>query len=412
MRSVDSAERLEDARATVSLLFPGARLVRADRGWRAEPGRAFTVAPSVHHARLLLPRAPGDAAAAALRSYGGRLSTTGRWGYRGYAGLMSLTGGRGLGPTFAVEAPGGVRRPGIDDHLGGLLAEPVAVAIHLTPARANRKPVLQALVSGRRTPAAFVKVGTNPLTQRLATQEAAALQRIAGRLPASISAPSVIGCTEFNGLAVLTMAPLPAWQSGRLPEPDEVAAAAAAIAELDPAERVPLSDTPLWQRLTAELEQFPTTADYEPLRAAHEALGAHAGGVDVTTGSSHGDFSPWNMWQTKSGLLIWDWERFASGVPIGSDLVHYRLQQLLIEGVDMPTATREVVDRAAEIVPGTVADPQAARITALAHLLTLAVRYEADWQITRVNTPGHTATWLRPAVNAALGEVRNRPRSV
>ena len=126
---VDSAERLEDARATVSFLFPGARLVRAGRGWRAEPGRAFTVAPSIHHARLLLPRAPGDAAATALRVRR-PAQHRGRWGYRGYAGLMSLTGGRGLGPTFVVEAPDEVRRPGIDDHLGEVLAEPVAVAMH------------------------------------------------------------------------------------------------------------------------------------------------------------------------------------------------------------------------------------------------------------------------------------------
>ena len=43
-------------------------------------------------------------------------------------------------------------------------------------------------------------------------------------------------------------------------------------------------------------------------------------------GAWHGDWTPWNMASTAGGLLVWDWERFATGVPVGFDALHYWLQ--------------------------------------------------------------------------------------
>src|SRR5205823_2021204 len=48
--------------------------------------------------------------------------------------------------------------------------------------------------------------------------------------------------------------------------------------------------------------------------------------TSLTFGAWHGDWSPWNMASTTGGLLVWDWERFGSGVPRGFDALHYWLQ--------------------------------------------------------------------------------------
>jgi hypothetical protein len=410
VRSPDSEERLDDARSSVSMLFPAAefrRRERHDRGTSLD--RTYVVAPSVHHARLLIPRHPGDAAAIALRSYGGRLSTAGKWGYRCFGAMMQLTGGRSLGPTFVVASPDGVRRPGIDDHLSGVLGETTSVAMQLSPPRANRKPVLQALISGRRTPAAFVKVGTNPLTRRLASQEAQALTQIAAHPTASFVAPAVIDFSDFEGLSVLTLQSLPTWAPGRTPDEAEVITAAAAIADLGPRTVGPLTESALWQRLDAEIASLPPTPVNDRLRAAHTTL---EGGAmpDIETGGSHGDYSPWNMWRTADDLLVWDWERFSTGVPIGSDLIHYHLQELWVDRVDLPVAARTVIDRAPHLLRRCVTDPAAARVTALVHLLALAVRYETDGQAESARLR-RTQDWLLPVIEAALADVHDRPRA-
>ena len=60
----------------------------------------------------------------------------------------------------------------------------------------------------------------------------------------------------------------------------------------------------------------------QALDAHHRAGRRHA----LTFGAWHGDWAPWNMASTERGLLVWDWERFTSGVPLGFDALHYRLQ--------------------------------------------------------------------------------------
>ena len=99
------------------------------------------------------------------------------------------------------------------------------------------------------------------------------------------------------------------------------------------------------------------------------------------------------MWWTPAGLLIWDWERFSTAIPIGADLEHYRLQEmLLIEKVDHATAAQRLVANSS------------APLTAALHLFALAVRYDADDQAAAGSRLPPTAQWLLPAVNGALHE--------
>ena len=70
------------------------------------------------------------------------------------------------------------------------------------------------------------------------------------------------------------------------------------------------------------------------------------GNAIVPFGAWHGDFGPWNMSRSKAGLSIWDWERSASLVPLGFDVLHFGFQvSYAIQGSSIPTAAREAVER-------------------------------------------------------------------
>jgi hypothetical protein len=247
-----------------------------------------------------------------------------------------------------------------------------------------------------------VKVGTSELTRALAGREAAALAQVAASSNHLITAPAVINFSDYEGLSVLTLAPLPTWQSGRLPNDDEVAAAAAAVADLGPRTVGSLTESPLWQRISADLARLSGAVTYPRLLAAFEVIERQAEGIAFETGAFHGDWSPWNMWQTKETLLVWDWERFATGVPIGADLIHYRLQQLNVGGSDLQDSARTVIAEAPARLAHCVADPAAARIVAITHLLTLAVRYETDQQAAAGSRTGDIQKWLLPVIEASL----------
>jgi hypothetical protein len=50
------------------------------------------------------------------------------------------------------------------------------------------------------------------------------------------------------------------------------------------------------------------------------------GDRSVAWGTSHGDWGPWNMSRSPSGMYVWDWERTSAGVPIGIDVLHFCFQ--------------------------------------------------------------------------------------
>ena len=130
-------------------------------------------------------------------------------------------------------------------------------------------------------------------------------------------------------------------------------------------------------------------------------LTVRAGDAELTYGAWHGDWSPWNMASTRSGLLVWDWERFATGVPLGFDALHYWLQTEVRPGGREPReVAAECAERAAELIGplgGEVAQP---RLTATLYLAELATRYLVDRQDEAGARLGTTGTWLIPAIVA------------
>jgi Phosphotransferase enzyme family len=68
------------------------------------------------------------------------------------------------------------------------------------------------------------------------------------------------------------------------------------------------------------------------------------GDAELSLGAWHGDWTPWNMVWDDNQVLLWDFERFATDVPLGFDLAHYQLQSSLRDTGE--TRTGELVTRA------------------------------------------------------------------
>ena len=52
------------------------------------------------------------------------------------------------------------------------------------------------------------------------------------------------------------------------------------------------------------------------------------------------------MATTTDSVLVWDWERFGTGVPIGFDALHFDFQRLLTRGVEAGAAVDTMTARA------------------------------------------------------------------
>lgn len=240
--------------------------------------------------------------------------------------------------TLAVEGS-------IAAYLGEVFDAPVETVLHVRPAlRPNRKPVLEARTDGRLL--AFVKVGDSERARELVTREAAALRALAEAPLKTVVVPDVLHQGEWRGLPVLALSPLPV-RRGRVPRP-----------------------------------------------LLHEAVMeiAATGGARPAW---HGDLSPWNLCPSADGrLLVWDWERYETGVPYGFDAVHHFFQRAL-RRMRPATAARACVARAGrELAPLGLSSAEAKR-TALRYLIVLADRHAADGH----SPLGPPETWLNPAVD-------------
>ncbi len=98
-------------------------------------------------------------------------------------------------------------------------------------------------------------------------------------------------------------------------------------------------------------------------------------------------------------LLVWDWERFTLGVPLGFDALHYELQRRIQVDPDAAGAVeRTVTPRAGAARPVRRAGRTAAELTALLYLVDLATRYLADRQAEAGARLGVLGTWLLPVL--------------
>src|SRR6266571_1599951 len=127
----------------------------------------------------------------------------------------------------------------------------------------------------------------------------------------------------------------------------------------------------------------------------------------LTFGAWHGDWSPWNMASTTGGLLVWDWERFAPGVPLGFDALHYWLQsEVGPQHRDPLEAAHDCLAHAAGLLAPFGIEATQARLTAALYLADVATRYLVDRQAQAGAPLGAPGTWLIPALVAEVAQFR------
>jgi hypothetical protein len=118
-----------------------------------------------------------------------------------------------------------------------------------------------------------------------------------------------------------------------------------------------------------------------------QAYGERFAGLDVPFGAWHGDFGAWNLAATTGPPLVWDWERYARDVPLGSDVVHYLAHPALRAVDDLAAARRALGAGCSPVLAQAVCrsagrdaarDPAVLDALVLGYLLTITARFTLD----------------------------------
>lgn len=361
-------------------------------------GGGWVVVPSASRPRLLVPTGSGRAAASAVRHSTEAVGRKARLVRQGLATAFRL----GLGPLVfrdRLVVSGG----GLDAYLAEVLGERALVSLHIGPARANRKPVLQLLAPDGRA-LGYAKLGVDPLTRALVDAEADALRRLADLPLGPVTVAGVRHHGDWHGHALLVQEALPV----RLPRATPAAAEAAeraamvAVAGCLGVRRRSWAGSDHAARLADAVDALGARPEAGRLRAALKTVGD----LDPTVafGAWHGDWNGGNSAVLADGrVLVWDWERFEADVPVGYDELH-RVVQTAIgnDGVEPVEAARALIAGADRALAPFDPDGRGADLVAVLYLVELAARYLRDRQAEAGARLGHVDAWLLPAVEEHL----------
>jgi hypothetical protein len=103
-------------------------------------------------------------------------------------------------------------------------------------------------------------------------------------------------------------------------------------------------------------------------------------------------------------VLLWDWERYATGVPVGMDAVHFAFaEDVSRRGLTHRAAADACLRDAATILEPMGVPASSAELVAALTLLSLGARYAGDRQLDAGATVGRLDEWLIPAIAARFG---------
>ena len=357
----------------VSLLWPGA----AD----AAAGSAGMLAlPSVRRARLLVPAGQRKVAASAVRRYNvhGDLRTR--------VTTAALANGLRSGvlqPLIRRRSwmPGGTTGPNtITAHLRTIVSPRCEVAVYVGLPRGNRKPVLL-VCEPDGTLSAVAKLGVSPLSNRLIRNEAAALSRLESSSLEHVTAPRVLFSGDWGTVPLLVQSALPQFGPEPADTPKRRELAAVEISRLGGLQMQRLATSPVLELLEQRTAALPDSSARELAGRSLTRLREAAGDVELPVGSWHGDWTPWNHAPAAGrGMLVWDWERFSPGVPVGYDALHFSGQV----GGGLPGGPAEGLAVTRAELPSLLdpfgVKPEARTPTFILYLLELLVRYTEDDQ--------------------------------
>jgi hypothetical protein len=282
-------------------------------------------------------------------------------------------------------------------YLSDVLGEEVTFSISLGTARVNRKPILQIFGAKGRT-LAYAKLGDRAQALADVQAEARALRRIEGRLPDRLEVPAVLHTGTWRDMFIMLLTPLriSIWQrpGGQMAVPTtEMQLLSEAFAEPDRR----FEESTLWADLQRRLEALDDGALRDQLAALLPALASLAPDHALRVGAWHGDWTSWNMARAHDRVLLWDWERFETGVLQGLDHCHFLVNaQTRRHGFDAPTILRALRD-----VQPVGQAPDAAAVTVGAYLARLALRYS-------LGTQGPTGSLIASQAQSVVDALRLR----
>ena len=362
-------------------LWPGhprPSLVRSTGQTPAGSARDYWVVPSPERPRMLVP-VGSPAAQRMLVRHGG--SPVVRAGRRA-VGRAVRSGALTAVPLVRVRVPRSVEPAPTGEHdcrsveeLAALVLDrPVTSGALLGPPRVNRKPVVQVFDADGVT-RSFIKVGVDGFTRTLVEREAAVLAQVAAAGLSILDVPGVQYAGPVRGLQVLALAPLSGAQTPAGGGEQVPLAAIAELAGSHGSSVAPLTSSPFWARLQESARGL------EPAMAARVEqvladIAARWGSVALTFGSWHGDWAPWNMAWHGSRLQLWDWERFATDVPQGFDVVHFAASK--VRAHDLGDAEQRFLTDLPGLLDQVGIDRALTRPLLALYLLTTARRYAAD----------------------------------
>ena len=400
----DAALRAQYLTEVLDLLYPPPCSTADASG---APIAEYLVVPGARRPRLLVPTTSRRVAAAAVRRYAEPQSRTARL-KRDAVVAAIRSGASSVLLRDRIKITGPVE-DSIDGYLRAALGRDLSVRIHIGPARANRKPVLQ-LISPEGETFGFGKLGTGPLTQRLVRAETNALTALGTSGLTKLTVPRVLHAGQWRGLQVLIQSALPVWLPRAPLTPRRLANAMLDIAGCCGYSHGTLVSSAYWAELRGRLAAVNARSEGGQLEAAAELLATHAGNTSFRYGAWHGDWAPWNMANLADALLVWDWERFAQHVPVGFDAIHHELQRRIQSTGDATGAVEATVRRAGELLQPFAVPPPARELTALLYLIDLAVRYLTDRQAEAGARLGVLGTWLLPVLIRRVEELKHSGR--
>jgi hypothetical protein len=395
----EAALRTQYLTEVLGLLYP--EPCRTD-GSPGTPIAEYLVVPDARRPRLLVPTVSRRVAAVAVRRYAEPQSRTAKLKRDAVVAALR-TGASSMLLRDRVRVTGPFSTS-IDGYLTEALSRELAISVHIGPARANRKPVLQ-LIGPEGDTFGFGKLGTGPLTQRLVKAETAALTALGSSGLTKLTVPRVLHAGQWRDLQVLIQSALPVWLPRAPLTPRRLVAAMLDIAGCCGYTQGTLAGSSYWHELRQRLAAVADRPDGVGLASAAELLVKHAGETTFRYGAWHGDWAPWNMANVDDALLVWDWERFATGVPLGFDAVHHELQRRIQSTDDAKDAVEATVHRAAELLSPFGVPAEGREVTALLYLVDLATRYLTDRQAEAGARLGVLGTWLLPVLIRRVEEL-------
>jgi hypothetical protein len=262
----------------------------------------------------------------------------------------------------------------VETVLQEVMGQPVRVSLGLGNRRANQKPILQ-VMGPTGLPLAFVKVGNTAVTRALVRAEAESLDKLASLTLSTIRVPRVIGLRAWRDMELLVLSalhtgPRRRHRPGHLP-----VSAFLELASAPGLYRAPLQSSAYWKSLRTRVDAVADPVAGPRLRARVAGIAERYGDAVVEYGAWHGDWTPWNMSWERSGLALWDWERFAVDVPLGFDPLHYSLRVWMMRFGGTVPAGEALRAASPQLLAPFGIGPDLASVVLSLYLLELSVRY-------------------------------------